>query len=314
MKNLLLILLAGFIFTYSTCVDTEVKQCAIMTLESTPDSLIKNISVDTNIQELALVKYKLWTTDTITVGFLDGDRDIQLKTLNTAKVWEQYTRLYFKEVPVTQADIRVTFATGGSWSYIGTDCKYIKYPNATMQLGWLIRHRNNPTEINRVVIHEFGHAIGAIHEHQSPGMNIPWNVEAVYRLYAGQGWNKEMVDRNVLGKYGDSTIVSYSTGDRQSIMMYAIDRSLVLDPAYAVGWNTNLSPIDKEFISKIYPKRNVIRDSIKVDSCIVQKKVIVKDTLIKERKQIITYKDTSYTKKLTKDSLYCKDTVFYRKK
>ena len=314
MKNLILAALAIFLLSYATCVDPVVKQCAIMTLESTPDSIISPQSVDTNTQELALVRYKLWTKDTITVGFLDGDRDIQLKTLNTAKVWEQYTRLYFKEVPVQQAEIRVTFASGGSWSYIGTDCKYIKYPNPTMQLGWLIRFRNSQPEINRVVIHEFGHAIGAIHEHQSPGMNIPWNTEAVYRLYAGQGWNKEMVDRNVLGKYGDSTIVSYTTGDKLSIMMYAIDKSLVLDPSYAVGWNNNLSQVDKEFIAKIYPKKITGRDSIKVDSCIVKVKPIIKDTIIKEKKQVITYKDTSYVKKLTRDSSYCKDTSFYRYK
>ena len=57
------------------------------------------------------------------------------------------------------------------------------------------------TEYERVVVHEFGHALGAIHEHQNPKGGIEWNLPAVYKYFAGPPnfWSKEDVDVNVLG-------------------------------------------------------------------------------------------------------------------
>jgi len=37
----------------------------------------------------------------------------------------------------------------------------------TMNYGWL-KDDTDDVEYRRVVIHEFGHALGAIHEHQNP--------------------------------------------------------------------------------------------------------------------------------------------------
>lgn len=305
MKTLIKILIGVlFISLISNCgsFDATIRQCATIDLGSVPDSIL--VEGDTSAVQLAMMKSKFWTRDTITVGFLDGDADIQAKTMAAAKAWEPYCRIVFVQAPVTTSLVRVTFAQGGSWSYIGTDVSYIRYPNPTMQLGWFIQYRNNPAELSRTGTHEFGHTLGAVHEHQSPAANIPWNPTAVYAYYARMGWNKQMVDFNVLQHY-DSTVVTNSTFDRQSIMLYATSASLLTDPSQAVGWNYYLSPTDKSFIGTIYPKRV---GPIKRDSCIVQHKLIEKDSVFD---RIVTTKvpDKIHIKR---DSTYCKDTTFYR--
>ena len=64
-----------------------------------------------------------------------------------------------------------------------------------MNYGWL-EPDTELREYQRVVRHEFGHALGMIHEHQNPAAQgqIPWDKPKVYAYYAQQGWNKDDVD------------------------------------------------------------------------------------------------------------------------
>jgi len=284
MNKVLILILFIISFTVS-CVDTTVRQCMVITdLSSVPDSLFV---VDTSKEHLALMNSKIWYKDTILVGFINGDEDIHNKIITTAKTWEKYCRLVIKKVPLDEADIRITVAPGGSWSYLGTDCKLIKYPNPTMQLGWVVQHRHNQTELNRVIIHEFGHALGATHEHQSPNANIPWDSAKVYAFYARSGWNKVTVNTNLFNRLSESEVTA-SPYDPYSIMHYPIAGSLLKDPSKAIPWN-NTYPSDQDqiTINLVYPKP-IIRDTVTVDSCIVM------------------------FKKVLKDSAYCKDTSFIR--
>ena len=60
---------------------------------------------------------------------------------------------------------------GGSWSYIGTDASRIPLESFSMNLGFVDQS---------TVMHEFGHALGLIHEHQSPFEGgFEWNKEEV---------------------------------------------------------------------------------------------------------------------------------------
>jgi hypothetical protein len=163
------------------------------------------------------------------------------------------------------AQIRVNFVNGkGSWSIIGkasekysinpnTGNSYVSNSGTTMNFGWFNSYTSDE-EFSRTVIHEFGHAIGLIHEHQAPTANISWNKPAVYNYYLQtQGWTKKEVDRNIFFKYSKSS-TQYSKYDKLSIMHYAIPAFLLLDPTQVVGWNLYLSDIDKSFIPTIYPK------------------------------------------------------------
>ncbi|KAK2039640.1 hypothetical protein LZ31DRAFT_598690 [Colletotrichum somersetense] len=69
------------------------------------------------------------------------------------------------------ADIRVGFrfkGDGGTCSYVGKDAEtgVIDQKQPTMNFGDL-NDKSRDEDIGRFVMHEFGHAIGCVHEHQA---------------------------------------------------------------------------------------------------------------------------------------------------
>lgn len=204
-------------------------------------------------ERMALVKEVTWQPgDVIQIGFLDGDPGVQERVKETAAHWMEFANLKFRFGDVDGADIRISFKQPGSWSYLGTVCRQIAAPEATMNYGWLTPDSTDD-EVNRVVLHEFGHALGCIHEHQNPAGGIKWNKEVVYAYYGGppNNWSKEEVDNNLFGLY-EEDLTLHTEFDRQSIMLYPIDKRFTLD-GLEVGLNTSLSDRDKEFIRQTYP-------------------------------------------------------------
>lgn len=231
------------------------KEARELAIKENPDNA--EINGDNNGNELALVIGKKWANGRILrVRFLDGDINIQHKVEEYAHKWEEFANIKFVFGNYPNAEIRISFRYSGSWSYIGTDCLTIAQDQATMNYGWF--NVNTPDqEYSRTVIHEFGHALGLVHEHQSPSVDIPWDKEKVYIYYwETNGWNRDMVDNNIFRKYSRSE-TNFTNFDRDSIMLYPIPEELTIGN-FQVGFNTKLSNNDKEFISKMYPKSNAV--------------------------------------------------------
>jgi hypothetical protein len=203
----------------------------------------------------AVERLKLWENGrTLKIRFLDGNAAVQAKVQAIAKEWEALTNLKLEFVGSGTAQIRISFAEKGfSWSTVGTDALTVSGSRATMNYGWL-EPDTSLREYQRVVRHEFGHALGMIHEHQNPAAQgrIPWDKPKVYAYYAQQGWTKADVDFNLFEVY-DEDSTNYTSFDPTSIMQYAIPDSLTVG-SYAVGWNTDFSPVDIEFMKRQYPK------------------------------------------------------------
>jgi hypothetical protein len=205
-------------------------------------------------ERMALLRASQWQSgDIIWATFLDGEPCVQESVTAVALTWLNYANLNLQFVDgADDADIRISFQEPGSWSFIGTECRTISVTQPTMNFGWLTRD-SAADEINRVVLHEFGHALGCIHEHQNPAGGIKWNKEVAYDYYAGSPnfWSQELVDHNVFEVY-DEDLTVHTRLDPASIMMYRIDPGLTLD-GFEVGLNTELSSADKDFIRETYP-------------------------------------------------------------
>lgn len=204
----------------------------------------------------------LWTPhQTITVAFL-RDRggtayrrdsaDIEQRLQRIAAEWTRHANLVlaFVEGPAT---IRIAFEDGGSWSYIGRQCLEIPTDRATMNFGWLSRDLAE-REFRRVVLHEFGHALGLVHEHQHPAGGIQWKRSAVTAFYQGppNHWSEQDIEHNLYATYA-AELTQHTKLDRRSIMMYPIPAEFTED-GYSVGWNDELSELDSAFISRLYPR------------------------------------------------------------
>jgi serralysin len=211
------------------------------------------------IARMAVVNSKRWTNgSTLRCRFLDGSSKMQKKVEALAHQWEQHANLKFKFVTSGDAEIRISFfADAGSWSAVGRDAmnrSYFPLHQPTMNYGWL-RDNTNDDEYSRVVLHEFGHAIGCIHEHQSPKFSRLWNRSAVTRYFQGPPnfWTPADIDHNVLSKYSAKG-VSATRFDPKSIMLYYFDGKLFAEGMGPTNSNVKLSPKDIEMIKEMYPR------------------------------------------------------------
>ncbi len=209
-----------------------------------------------NIARIAVEIKKTWNPGRrLTVSFMGGTTIMRERIQRHAMDWSKYANIEFDFNPPknTVADIRIAFdKNGGSWSYLGTEILTIDKKLPTMNFGWLT-DATDDEEYHRVVLHEFGHTLGCIHEHSSPLGGVPWDKPKAYQYYQQQGWTKAEVDEQVFKRY-NKDLIRGTAVDKKSIMMYPIPEDITIGQ-FSVGWNNDLSAADKKFIASMYPKK-----------------------------------------------------------
>lgn len=209
-------------------------------------------------QSLALNELAVWLSfkwkvgEVIRIKFLNRDAKLEELVKKAADEWIQYANIRFNFTKEEDAEIRIEFNNLDiNQSQIGTSCRSIKdLSEPTMMLGF-----SNPLLDEEIIygtiLHEFGHVLGCIHEHQQPDAEINWNEAEIIKDYAAYGWNETKIRLNILNKLSPANI-SNTDYDKNSIMHYNFTAKYNLDNI-EYPLNTSLSDQDKDFIRFCYP-------------------------------------------------------------
>lgn len=217
---------------------------------------VPGVSLLSGKEKAAILDASKWQWGaTIAVRFLAGDTGLRQRVQSVAQEWTGPTMAHLRLDfgGGGGADIRIAFEQGnGSWSYLGTEAQQIPASEPTMNYGWLTPNSSDD-DVRRVVLHEFGHALGLIHEHQNPNTPIAWNKPAVIADLSKppNSWTPEVIEHNIFKKYNLAEL-STTPLDAESIMMYPIPASWTLD-GFSAGLNHELSDLDKGLIRSAYP-------------------------------------------------------------
>lgn len=185
-----------------------------------------------------------------------GDEDQKNVVRKAFDTWKEVgVGLSFKEVDSrNNAEIRIGFMQGdGSWSYVGRDILGQARNRRTMNFGWDLTREG---EID-TAIHEIGHTLGLVHEHQNGKAGIVWDEPAVLAELAGPPnfWPPEQTRHNILQKM-DPDEVQGSSWDPDSIMHYPFGPGIIISPEeYKDGIfpKPGLSEKDKAWALQFYP-------------------------------------------------------------
>ena len=207
-----------------------------------------------------------WPNSKASVCFFDGRQEARDHVVEVAQMWSKSTGLQFDFGPAGNrrtcdqakpSDIRVSFRGSGNWSYIGIEARHINPLKQTLNLQGMDKTSFTAHD-DFLILHEFGHAIGFEHEHQSPVAGCEeefnWNF-----LYTAMGWSKEEVDRNMQRFSTPSSKSGLLTTDfdRQSVMLYSLSPEAFKNPDTAKCFipqpNNVLSTLDQQAAATVYP-------------------------------------------------------------
>ena len=187
---------------------------------------------------------KFWPKgSTIKIGFVGGT-EIQKGAVKASYArWKESANLNFEYPPTGPYNIRVAFAPGSAWSYIGTDCNSVSAQYPTLNFGF---------GGTAVIDHEAGHSLGCLHEQQIKG-GVCWNEANVIADLSGppNNWNIETIRFNVLDYHNPANIITNGY-DQRSIMHYAIPARWTCN-GLAINGGTEISVADRAFIAARYP-------------------------------------------------------------
>lgn len=193
-----------------------------------------------------------WRKKFINVVFVGGDPAVQLRVINTARKWEPITNIKFNfDQRTRDTDISISFTPRvGTYSVVGRESKgntpSMNYDNLYAD--------DDDKYYEYYVLHEFGHALGLEHEHQSYNSNVVWNIKALFNYCQTEfdpPWDSAQIYDNIIYRFSRE-MVTATRYDPSSIMMYTFPDSLVASGYVPQEPNFKISGMDATFLNRQY--------------------------------------------------------------
>lgn len=255
---------------------------------------------------LALLTGKRWPTTgvSLTVGFIGTvDPTLSARILSHMNAWGQYCNAKFTLL-TTNAQVRISLAGDGYWSYLGTDILHIAADQPTMNLQGFSMSTPE-SEYHRVVRHETGHTLGFPHEHtRSEIVNRIDPDKAKAYFLANDGWDAATVTAQVLTPLDDSALIETAHADPDSIMCYWLPASIMKD-GIAVAGGTDIDMQDQQFAASVYPlpKKPPVKE---------HKDAKLEKNELKEKNEKIEHKEKLEAKEAKHEKLEHKEKVEHK--
>ena len=255
--------------------------------------------VQLKVSSLIVNTKKTWEINhTLIITFLDGTPERKAEVELFSKEWTKYANINFEFYPSIEElpsdkniDVLISFQKIGNNSVIGTDADHqSRKGNKSMSLSAL---DNENINIRRsTILHEFGHALGLMHEHQH--MDRTFHLDEKKALaYCKTLYNfsEEECHINIIDTVSKKDFY-LSKYDPTSIMHYSVHPGF-FNNEITFRSNNSLSLLDKVEISKIYPGRmseeeivtdhnflmKTVEDTTTYKNCNISEQVINKSRL-----------------------------------
>ena len=210
-----------------------------------------------------MVKAKMWPQESeLQVVFLDGSEALRTQIRRVAPLWLAGTNLsfrFFDDLSQVKngSQIRVSFASH-TGSMLGNHGDFGSR-EPTVVLKQLAQLRDDPASSRRLILHEFGHALGLEHEFLSP--NWPYGNAALEKFVVechgqmetiGYSRAEALTHCQSINRRLDSKLVKATVFDEHSVMNYPQTVTDEQGDARFIEARTRLSILDKYALQTWY--------------------------------------------------------------